>query len=73
MSTSIQDVERIRQLEDKVRQLEQKVAALQHIIHSAATNQVRLNGNAPSEELAETVKKLRHDVQGIKMRMGKRE
>lgn len=66
-------MERIRQLEDKVRQLESQVGSLQHVIHAAASNQVRLNGNAPSEEIAAQVQKLRNDVQGIKMRMGKRD
>ena len=73
MSTSIQDVEKIRQLEARMDNLEKQLQSLQHVIHAAASSQSRLNGNVPTTETGKAIEKLWAEVKGIKMRMGKRE
>jgi hypothetical protein len=64
-------VERLRVLEGKVSQLEAKIGLL--IIRADTANQGRPNGQAISDDVLDVVNKLKNDVQGIKMRMGKRE
>ena len=64
-------MERLRVLEGKVSQLEAKIGLL--IIRADTANQGLPNGQAISDDVLDVVNKLKNDVQGIKMRMGKRE